>query len=41
LLVAEQVAGAADVEIVAGELESGAEAVEVGQNLKPLSPQRR
>ena len=36
LLVAEQVAGAADVEVVAGELESGAEAVEIGEHLQPL-----
>ena len=36
LLVAEQIAGAADVEIVAGELEAGAEAVEVGEHLQAL-----
>ena len=36
LLVAEQIAGAADVEVVAGELEAGAEAVEVGEHLQPL-----
>ena len=36
LLVAEQIAGAADVEVVAGELEAGAEAVEIGQHLQPL-----
>ena len=35
LLVAEQVAGAADVEIVAGELEAGAERVERLQHLQP------
>ena len=36
LLVAEQIAGAADVEIVAGELEARAEAVELGEHLQPL-----
>ena len=36
LLVAEQIAGAADVEIVAGELEAGAQDVEVGEHLQPL-----
>ena len=36
LLVAEQVAGAADVEVVAGELEAGAQAVEGGEDLEPL-----
>ena len=36
LLVAEQIAGAADVEIVGGELEAGAEAVERGEHLQPL-----
>ena len=36
LLISEQVAGAADVEVVAGELESGAEAVEIGKHLKAL-----
>jgi hypothetical protein len=37
LLVAEQVAGAADVEIVAGELEARAEAVEVASTLSRFS----
>ena len=36
LLVAEQIAGAANVEIVAGELEAGAEAVELCEHLQPL-----
>jgi hypothetical protein len=36
LLVAEQVAGAADVEVVAGELEPGAEAVEIAEHLEAL-----
>ena len=36
LLVAEQIAGAANVEVVAGELEAGAEAVEIGQHLQPF-----
>ena len=36
LLVAEQIAGAPDVEIVGGELEAGAEAVEPGQHLQAL-----
>ena len=35
LLLAEQIAGAADVEIVAGELEAGAERVERLQHLQP------
>jgi hypothetical protein len=41
LLVAEQVAGAADVEVVAGELEAGAEAVERLQHLQPLLGRQR
>ena len=36
LLIAEQIAGAANVEVVAGELEAGAEAVELGQHLQAL-----
>ncbi len=36
LLVAEQIAGAADVEIVGGELEAGAETVERRQHLQAL-----
>src|SRR5918997_311630 len=36
LLVAEQVAGAADVEVVAGEVEAGAEAVEIGEHFQAL-----
>jgi hypothetical protein len=36
LLVAEQVSGSADVEIVARELEAGAKTVELGQNLQAL-----
>ena len=36
LLVAEQIAGAANVEVVAGELEAGAEAVEIGEHLQAL-----
>ena len=36
LLVAEQVAGAADVEIVAGKLEAGAETVEIAENFQTL-----
>ena len=36
LLVAEQVSGAANVEIVAGELETCAKAVELRQDLQPL-----
>ena len=35
LLLAEQIAGAADVEIVGGELEAGAERVERLQHLQP------
>ena len=35
LLLAEQIAGAADVEIVRGELEAGAERVERLQHLEP------
>ena len=35
LLLAEQIAGAADVEVVAGELEAGAERVERLQHLQP------
>ena len=36
LLVAEQIARAANVEVVAGELEAGAEAVEIGEHLQAL-----
>ena len=41
LLVAEQVAGAADVEVVGGQLEPGAERVERIQHLEPLLGLRR
>ena len=41
LLVAEQIAGAADVEIVARELEAGAERIERLQHLQPLLRLRR
>ena len=41
LLVAQQIAGAADVEIVAGELETGAEGVERLQHLQPALGLRR
>jgi hypothetical protein len=37
LFLAEQVAGAADVEVVAGELEAGAERIERLQHLQPRS----
>ena len=41
LLLAEQIAGAADVEIVRGELETGAERIERLQHLEPaLAPAR-
>ena len=36
LFVAEQVSGSADVEVMAGELEAGAKAVEIGENLQTL-----
>ena len=41
LLVAEQIAGAADVEIVRGELEAGAQRVERLQHLEPALGLRR
>ena len=41
LLLAEQIAGAADVEIVRGELEAGAERVERLQHLEPALGLRR
>ena len=41
LLLAQQVAGAADVEVVAGELEAGAEPVERLQHLQPPLGLRR
>ena len=41
LLVAEQIAGAADVEVVDGELEAGAERVERLQHLQPALGLRR
>ena len=41
LLLAEQIAGAADVEIVRGELEAGAERVERLQHLQPPLGLRR
>ena len=36
LLVAKQIAGAANVEIVAGKLEPGAKTIEIGQHLQPF-----
>jgi hypothetical protein len=36
LFVAEQIAGAANVEVVGRELEAGAEALQAGENLQPL-----
>ncbi len=41
LLLAQQIAGAADVEIVGGELEAGAERVERLQHLEPALGLRR
>ena len=41
LLVAQQVAGAADVEVVAGELEAGAQRVQGLHHLEPLGRRRR
>jgi len=36
LLLAEQIAGTADVEVMAGELEPSTEAVEIGEHLEAL-----
>ena len=41
LLVAEKIAGAADIEIVRGELEAGAERIERLQHLEPALGLRR